>query len=78
MYLFKLRFSLDICPGVGLQDHMVALFLVFLRKLYVVLCSGHINLHSHRHYRTVLFPPHPLQHLLPVDFLMMTILAGMR
>ena len=26
---FKLQFSLDICPGVGLQDHMVALFLVF-------------------------------------------------
>ena len=29
MHLFKLWFSLDICPGVGLLDHMVALFLVF-------------------------------------------------
>ena len=29
MYLYKLWFSLDICPGVGLLDHMVALFLVF-------------------------------------------------
>ena len=29
MYLFKLEFSLDICPGVGLQDHIVTLFLVF-------------------------------------------------
>ena len=29
MCLFKLVFSPDICPGVGLQDHMVALFLVF-------------------------------------------------
>ena len=28
-YLFELRFSPDICPGVGLQDHIVALFLVF-------------------------------------------------
>ena len=28
MYLFKLQFSLDICPGVGLLDH-IALFLVF-------------------------------------------------
>ena len=26
---FELWFSPDICPGVGLQDHMVALFLVF-------------------------------------------------
>ena len=25
---FQLEFSLDICPGVGLQDHMVNLFLV--------------------------------------------------
>ena len=25
----ELEFSLDICPGVGLLDHIVALFLVF-------------------------------------------------
>ena len=29
MYLFELWFSLDICPGMGLLDDMVALFLVF-------------------------------------------------
>ena len=29
MYLFKLYFCPDICPGVGLLDHMTALFLVF-------------------------------------------------
>ena len=29
MHPFELWFSLDICPGVGLLDHMVALFLVF-------------------------------------------------
>ena len=29
MYLLELWFSLDICPGVGLLDHTVALFLVF-------------------------------------------------
>ena len=29
MYLLKLEFSLDICPGVGLLDHMVTLFLDF-------------------------------------------------
>ena len=27
MYLFELEFSVDICPGVGLLDHMIALFL---------------------------------------------------
>ena len=34
---FRSCFSLDICPGVGLQGHMVALFLVFLRSLHTVL-----------------------------------------
>ena len=29
MYVFKLQFCLDICPGVGLLDHMAILFLVF-------------------------------------------------
>jgi len=29
MYLLELLFSPDICPGVGLLDHMVVLFLVF-------------------------------------------------
>ena len=26
---FKLWFPLDVCPGVGLMDHMVALYLIF-------------------------------------------------
>ena len=29
LYLFELRFSLDICPWVGLLNHMLVLFLVF-------------------------------------------------
>ena len=29
IYLFKLEFSPGTCPGVGLLDHMVVLFLVF-------------------------------------------------
>ena len=29
LYFFELEFSLDICPGVGLQDHMATLFIVF-------------------------------------------------
>ena len=30
MYIFELKFSPDTCPGVGLLDHMVGLYLVFL------------------------------------------------
>ena len=34
MYIFKLWFSPDICPGVGLLNHIATLFLVFERPPY--------------------------------------------
>ena len=70
MNFLNYGFFPDICPGVGLPDHMMVLFFSFLRKLHAVLHSGYTSLHFYQQCRRVHFSSHLPQHLLRADSLM--------
>ena len=76
--LFQFWFPQGYIPRSGIAGSYGGFIPSILRALHNIFHSGSINFYSQQDCKDAPFSPHPLQHLLFVDFQMMVILTSVR
>ena len=75
---FSILVSSGYMPSGGIAQSYGGFIPSFLRNLHTDFHSSYINVQSHQQCNSVPFSPHLRQHLLFVEFLMMSILTGVK
>ena len=78
VYILQVGTSSGYMPRRGIAGSSNSTISNFLRNLQTDFQSGFTSLQSHQQWRSVPLSPHPCQHLLSPEFLILAILTGVR